>query len=135
MNERETAAEPNQPNDTLAPASLACAVAFFYTHASESLSTASVATIAGVTPNVLQQQFRKHFGLSPMRYLRQLRLEGVRAELLTSNTTTPLPEIVRRWGFAHLGQFTDAYTQCFDERPETTPRASTRRPTRTTARD
>lgn len=132
MNEHETMTKPAQQNDTLTPATLAHAVAFFYTHASEPLSTRSIATIAGVTPNVLQQQFRTHFGLSPMQYLRQLRLEGVRAELLASDTTTRLPDIIRRWGFAHVGRFTDTYTECFDERPETTPRARTPLPTRTT---
>lgn len=125
MNDREIMAESAQRNDTVAPAALARAVAFFYTLASEPLSTASVARIAGVTPNVLQQQFRTHFGTSPMQYLRQLRLEGVRAELLASNTTTHVPEIVRRWGYVHLGRFTDAYAECFNERPESTPRART----------
>lgn len=125
MKKRATMAESAQQNDVAAPAALARAVAFLYTHASEPLSTASVATIAGVTPNILQQQFRAHFGISPMQYLRRLRLEGVRAGLLASDTTTPVSEIVRRWGFVHLGRFTDAYSECFGERPESTPRART----------
>lgn len=124
MQQHDNAAGPAEPDDRAAvPASLARAAAFIYTHPAASLSTASIATVAGVSPHTLENQFRAHFGVSPMQYLRQLRLEGVRAELHASDTATPLPEIARRWGFAHLGRFTDTYTAHFGQHPEAAPRA------------
>ncbi|MBF4609583.1 helix-turn-helix transcriptional regulator [Curtobacterium sp. VKM Ac-1393] len=124
MQDHENIVGPGEPDDGAAvPASLARAVAFIDTHPAASLSTASIASVAGVSSHMLENQFRTHFGVSPLQYLRQLRLEGVRTELHASDTATPLTEIARRWGFAHFGRFTDTYTTHFGQHPEAAARA------------
>ncbi|TDW63522.1 helix-turn-helix protein [Curtobacterium sp. PhB25] len=52
-----------------------------------------------------------------MQYVRQLRLEGVRAELGPTSTGADVGVIARRWGFAHLRRFTDTYIGYFGEAP------------------
>lgn len=105
------------PINTPVPASLAIAVAFIYTHAADSLSAGTIASVADLSMWESQQQFIAHFGVAPMQYVRQLRLEGVRAELGPSTTGTDVEIIARRWGFAHLGRFADTYIDHFGKDP------------------
>lgn len=105
------------PSNPPVPASLAIAVAFIDTHAADSLSAAAIASVADLSVRDSQRQFLAHFGVAPMQYIRQLRLEGVRAELGPSTTGTDVGTIARRWGFAHLGRFTDTYIGHFGENP------------------
>ncbi len=117
-------ADPNEyptglttPINTPMPARLAVAVAFIYTHAAETLSAGTIASAADLSIRDSQLQFLAHFGVAPMQYVRQLRLEGVRAELRAIPTGTDVGAISRRWGFAHLARFTDTYIGHFREDP------------------
>jgi transcriptional regulator GlxA family with amidase domain len=67
----------------------------------------------------LLQHFRDFYGVSPMRYLRNHRLQRVRDELL-SETAGQVSEIASRWGFAHLGRFAAEYRRRFGECPSVT---------------
>ncbi|MGN6407903.1 MAG: helix-turn-helix domain-containing protein, partial [Curtobacterium sp.] len=49
--------------------------------------------------------------------------DRVRAELLAAEPgTITVGAVARRWGFAHLGRFSGAYRQRFDEHPSHTLR-------------
>jgi AraC-like DNA-binding protein len=68
-----------------------------------------LAAIAGVGVRVLQEAFRQHVGMSPLTYLRRLRLDGVHAELSRSEPwEVSVSEVAFRWGFTHLGRFAGA---------------------------
>jgi AraC-like DNA-binding protein len=74
-----------------------------------------------VSERTLQYAFRDQLGLTPNAYLRLLRLNGARAELLTpSRETTSVTRVATRWGFLHLGRFTRAYRNLFGESPAAT---------------
>ncbi|AGL17563.1 AraC family transcriptional regulator [Actinoplanes sp. N902-109] len=82
-----------------------------------------LASIAGVGVRVLQESFRRHVGVSPLTYLRRLRLEGVHAELLRSDRgEVSVSEVAHRWGFTHLGRFAGAYRDRYGVSPSETLR-------------
>jgi transcriptional regulator GlxA family with amidase domain len=82
-----------------------------------------LATIAGIGVRVLQESFRQHVGMSPLSYLRRLRLDGVHAELTRADAWhVTVSEVAYRWGFTHLGRFAGAYRERFGEAPSQTLR-------------
>jgi len=82
-----------------------------------------LAAIAGVGVRVLQESFKQHVGMSPMTYLRRMRLDGVHAELSRADPwQVAVSEVATRWGFAHLGRFAGAYKQRFGVAPSQTLR-------------
>jgi AraC family ethanolamine operon transcriptional activator len=70
----------------------------------------------------LERAFRETFGVSPRRYLVLRRLAVVRGELLRGTPDTSITEVATRWGFFHLGRFSQEYRELFAERPSQTLR-------------
>jgi transcriptional regulator GlxA family with amidase domain len=86
-------------------------------------TAAELAAVAGVGVRVLQESFKQHVGMSPMTYLRRMRLDGVHAELSRADPwQVGVSEVATRWGFTHLGRFAGAYRQRFGEPPSQTLR-------------
>jgi AraC-like DNA-binding protein len=82
-----------------------------------------LAAIAGVGVRVLQESFRQHVGMSPLTYLRRIRLDGVHAELSRGDPwQVSVSEVAYRWGFTHLGRFAGAYRARYGEAPSRTLR-------------
>jgi AraC-like DNA-binding protein len=82
-----------------------------------------LAAIAGVGVRVLQEAFRQHVGMSPLTYLRRIRLDGVHAELSRGDPwQVSVSEVAYRWGFTHLGRFAGAYRVRYGEAPSRTLR-------------
>lgn len=86
----------------------------------EPWSLSGMATLAGVSARRLQQGFAEQMGMSPMAYLRVVRLERVRHDLIEG--ADAVSEVAYRWGFTHLGRFADAYRRRFAETPSQTLR-------------
>nr|GID82099.1 AraC family transcriptional regulator [Actinoplanes derwentensis] len=85
-----------------------------------------LSTVAGVGVRVLQDSFRRHVGMSPLTYLRRLRLDEVHAELSRSDPgQTNVSEVAYSWGFTHLGRFAGAYRSRFGATPSQTLRDRT----------
>ncbi|WP_297020665.1 helix-turn-helix transcriptional regulator [Thalassospira sp.] len=95
-----------------------------YIHAnpSETLDMVSLSETAGCSYRTLQRGFVDAFGLTPRQYIRKVRLQLVRNDLMSSDGTVPIATIARRWGFAHMGRFAQEYAQEFGERPTETAR-------------
>jgi len=56
-----------------------------------------------------------------MRYLRELRLERVHADLLGAAwESATVSQIARRWGFLYLGRFAASYREKFGRTPSET---------------
>jgi AraC family ethanolamine operon transcriptional activator len=68
----------------------------------------------------LERAFREAFGLSPRRFLMLRRLAAVRGELLKRDSQTSVTEVATRWGFFHLGRFSQEYRLHYGERPSET---------------
>jgi AraC-like DNA-binding protein len=86
-------------------------------------TAAELAAASSTSVRSLQENFRRSLGTSPMRYLRDLRLEQVHKELVAAEpSAVKVTEVAARWGFVHLGRFAAAYRQRFAERPSDTLR-------------
>lgn len=81
-----------------------------------------VARAAGVGPRALQLAFAHHLGLSPMGYVRRVRLECAHRELQAADPTAgdTVAAIAGRWGFAKPDRFAVAYRAAYGETPSHT---------------
>jgi len=91
-------------------------------HADEPLSMLEVCRHVGASRRRLETCFQDVLGSSPARYLRAVRLNGVRRELRAGAAT--VQAAAARWGFFHLGQFARDYKAQFGELPSLTLRRS-----------
>lgn len=83
-----------------------------------------LACALGTSPRAIQTMFKKYLRMSPMQYVRAMRLAEVRRELLDSKGVNnhSLTELAQKWGFNHLGRFSAYYRQAYDENPSKTIR-------------
>lgn len=89
-------------------------------HAGEPLDISRLAAVAGVSPRSLHSGFSRFLGSTPMHYLRDVRLDRARIDLI--ETSQPVGTIALRWGFAHPGRFSAEYRSRFGENPAETRR-------------
>jgi AraC-like DNA-binding protein len=93
---------------------------------------ATLASQCHVGARTLQKGFQQHLGVSPMAYLRGVRLRRAREDLRTGDpASTTVTAIAYRWGFTHLSRFAAAYRDAYGELPARTlraPRYDLRRP-------
>jgi AraC-like DNA-binding protein len=83
------------------------------------VTTADLAAMAGMSMRALQSGFQDVVGMSPMAYLRGVRLDRVRTELAAGVSVT---DAATRWGFFHLGRFARRYRERFGVLPSDTAR-------------
>ncbi|MET9415934.1 AraC family transcriptional regulator [Streptomyces klenkii] len=100
------------------PRSLRAALAFIETNLAERITLSDIAAAAGCSPRTVSSAFRTRLGLSPMAYVRNLRLNRIREDILAS--TDHVSTIAYRWGVTHLGRFAREYRDRFDELPSGT---------------
>lgn len=96
---------------------LRMAEAFIHASFREPLSTPLIARQAGLSIRGLQAMFLRHRGVTPLTYLRRVRLEAAHAELAASRGERRVTDIAMDCGFVHLGRFAAAYRERFGERP------------------
>lgn len=94
---------------------------FIHANIGEPLSVPAIAAAADCSIRSLQAGFRKHFGLTPMEYLRDLRLDLARYLMLSRSAQTAVSSIAYDCGFSHLGRFSQLYRARFGELPSATP--------------
>lgn len=94
------------------------AVEFIESSADIDITLSDIAEKIHVTPRALQYMFRKHLDMTPMEYLRRVRLNHAHHELLESDPGATTVQIVAaRWGFAHTGRFAAMYRQAYGSNP------------------
>ncbi|GAA4266252.1 helix-turn-helix domain-containing protein [Frondihabitans peucedani] len=99
------------------------AVEFLQENAHLPITPADAAAAAGMHTRSLQNAFQRHLGTSPTEYLRCIRLDRVRRDLLEHTPkTASVTDVARAWGFGHLGRFASAYQERFGEKPNETLR-------------
>ena len=98
---------------------------YLQAHAHEPISVDQLAALSGVSLRSLYAGFKQFCGVSPMQYLKQLRLERARAELMGHTQIDTVAGIALRWGFDHLGRFAIDYKKRFGESPSQTLRRRT----------
>ncbi|BFM15392.1 hypothetical protein R50073_15750 [Maricurvus nonylphenolicus] len=102
-------------------AALRRAVNYIYDHLQEEIHLDAIAQAAGLGERSVQKQFDRHFGVSPMRFVRREKLKQVRASLLQADPQqAQVGDIAAAWGFYHTGHFSRLYKQEFGESPSAT---------------
>jgi AraC-like DNA-binding protein len=76
---------------------------------------ADLARFAGTSARSLQYGFQERYGTTPMRYLRQVRLDRARDDLAQDHGS--VADVAYHWGFTNLGRFARAYRDRFGEFP------------------
>jgi AraC-like DNA-binding protein len=90
-------------------------------HPERPFTAATLARTAGVSVRTLQEGFRRYVGITPMAYLRQVRLVRAHEELrVASPYNTTVTEVAYGWGFLHLGRFAAAYRAQYNVTPSQT---------------
>lgn len=113
-------AEPQPPPG---PTAVRRAIETIEERVDQPLTVAEVADAVGVSVRSLQEGFRRHVGISPMAYLRDLRLAGAHRSLsAASPDSTTVTTVAYRWGFTHLGRFAAAYHRKYGVPPSRTLR-------------
>jgi AraC-like DNA-binding protein len=103
----------------IAPRDVARAVDYIHENLAEPITLADLVREAGVAGRTLLKHFQDFKGVSPMRYLRNLRLKRVREEL-ENGTAMRVYESALRWGLPHAGRFSIEYRKRFGESPSAT---------------
>lgn len=100
---------------------LRAAIDYMHAHAHLPVHTEEIAAAVGLSLRGLQALFRRELDVTPVDYLRRIRLDRVHADLQNSDAgTITVAEVAHRWGFAHLGRFSASYAQRFGEYPKNT---------------
>ena len=107
---------------TPAPRQVKRAVEFMHANVQMPIQLGEIAAAAGVSPRSLQLAFRQFRDMTPMAYLRRIRIEGAHADLLSCAPGTKVADVAYRWGFAHMGMFAAQFVKTFGETPSSTLR-------------
>lgn len=116
-------AELLRPKPSLAPGYIKRCEEYLAAHTDQPITMSDLAKHSGVSSRSLQMGFQRYRDVSPMVFLKNLRLDRVREELLQAKThamPVTVTSIALRWGFSHLGHFTRAYAERFRELPSST---------------
>ncbi|UGQ11309.1 AraC family transcriptional regulator [Yinghuangia sp. ASG 101] len=108
---------------TYGPGPVRRAMTFCEENAHRPVSVGDIAAAARVGVRTLQAEFRRRLGITPMRYLRQVRLAGAHADLLgiaEGRATGTIAEVANRWGFPRRRYFTTMYERTYGCRPSDT---------------
>ncbi len=84
-------------------------------------SIVDICEMLNIPHRTLNYSFRKATGLSPVHYLRAIKLNAARRELLTSQL--PITDIAANYGFFHMGYFAKEYKRLFGDTPSMTRKA------------
>jgi transcriptional regulator GlxA family with amidase domain len=89
-------------------------------HGHENLSIGSICQETRTSWRTLDRAFKEAFGLGPKRYYLNLRLNRVRAQLISDGDCSSISDAANEFGFWHLGEFAREYTNLFGELPSDT---------------
>lgn len=101
------------------PACVRRAEAFIHEHAHEAIHLQQIAAAADVPVRTLLDGFKRFRQSSPIRYLKDVRLDQARARLLGGGVAN-ITALALDCGFAHVGRFARAYAERFGEAPSQT---------------
>lgn len=100
---------------------------FMHARFDRPLTAGEIAAAADCSVRTLQESFQRQEGVTPMAYLRDIRLEKARLGLeLADPSAASVSDVATSCGFRHMGRFSGAYREEFGEYPGDTLRKRTR---------
>jgi AraC-like DNA-binding protein len=106
-----------RPVSPAMPRQVKRAIDYMVANLGAALDVGDIAREAGVRVRALQIAFQQFKQMSPLDYLRHLRLEAVRRDILAGARGATVSDIARRCGFSHMGRFSAQYREAFGELP------------------
>jgi AraC-like DNA-binding protein len=107
------------------PATLRRAIGFIDGNAQRDISMADIAEAANVTIRAVQLTFRRHLDMTPMAYLRRVRLDRAHDDLRDGNpAATTVTAVAYRWGFPSSSRFAASYRRTYGIPPSDTLRGN-----------
>ncbi|HVK29249.1 MAG TPA: AraC family transcriptional regulator [Nocardioides sp.] len=103
-----------------APRYVSAAEDYLRAHARSAPTLAEVAAAVGVSVRALTLAFRRHRDSSPISYLRAVRMDGARADLLAAGPDATVSSVIAAWGYVNHGVFARSYAERFGELPSAT---------------
>lgn len=98
---------------------------FLHENVDQALTPADLARVGHMSIRSLHATFQRELGTSPIAYLRRVRLDRVREELLDGHPNeTGIAAVAYRWGFSHPSRFASMYRDAFGELPSETLRSA-----------
>jgi transcriptional regulator GlxA family with amidase domain len=83
----------------------------------------SIAARSYGSVRALQQAFRRELEMTPMAYLREVRLRRAHRALVESDpSVATVASIASQWGFTNLGRFAETHAARYGEPPAATLR-------------
>ncbi len=87
----------------------------------ESVTIEQLVKELGISGRQLHDRFKESYGLSPKKYLQNLRLNAVRKELLSTDPgSVSISKVAFKYGFTHMSHFSGLYQTMFGEKPSST---------------
>lgn len=96
-------------------------VEFLREHAHLLPDITQLCEVAQLSERSLQYGFKEKYGVTPVQYLRLIRLNGAHKALLNADkSTTTVAQIALNWGFVEFGRFARDYKSLFEQLPSQT---------------
>lgn len=102
------------------PAYLIKTIDYLKEHAKDEIHMGDIEWISGVSRNKLYADFKRYIGVPPTAYLKRIRMEGVRTDIIRALGEESISTLALNWGFNHLGRFSTEYKKFFGETPSET---------------
>lgn len=91
---------------------------YIIAHPDQAVTILDLCNNLHVSRRTLQNAFQNILGICPVHYLKAIRLNAVRRELISHNSTfNTIQDAATSWGFWHLSQFAADYSNLFKELP------------------
>jgi AraC family ethanolamine operon transcriptional activator len=82
------------------------------------LSIDEICEMLHIRPRTLNQAFTRALGTTPLAYMRNLKLQQIRVELISQPyEVSSIAAVASKWGFVHLSLFSRYYRELFGECP------------------
>lgn len=104
----------------LAPRYVRTAEAYLRENARRAPTLTEIAEAVGVSVRTLTYAFRQCRDQSPIALLREVRMNGVRSDLLAADPSSTVASVLTSWGYVNHGVFAQSYRRRFGESPSAT---------------
>jgi AraC family ethanolamine operon transcriptional activator len=113
-----SATKPLRPSLRARHKALRHALDYINTSPHKVCSVRDLCRITGVSERTLEYAFKERYGISPKRYLRDIRLNAAHKALVkASSGDVRIADIANHHGFWHMGQFAADYKSLFGRLP------------------
>lgn len=103
------------------PRHMKIAIDYMIANVASPVTLEEISNAAGVSARALQLAFSQFKETTPLSFLRDLRLQHARIELLkTRDENVTITVVARRWGFSNVARFSILYLRKFGETPRQT---------------